>query len=56
MNLMSEAKQIFVALALTVLSMAVSGWMARHFVTLFALLMLCGCGITPEHTGGIGWR
>jgi hypothetical protein len=32
---MSEAKQIFVALALTVLSMAVSGWMARHFVTLW---------------------
>lgn len=46
---------IFV-LNLVVLSMAVSGWMARHFVTLFALLMLCGCGITPEHTGGMGWR
>ena len=32
---MNETKQILLALILTVLSMAVSGWMARHFVTLW---------------------
>ena len=53
---MSEAKQLFVALALAVLGLALSGWMTRNHITLFVLLMLCGCGITPEHTGGVGWR
>lgn len=56
MNEMNETKQILLALILTVMSLALSGWMARHFVTLFTLLMLCNCGITPEHTGGVGWR
>lgn len=42
-------------LSVTVLGMLISGWMTRHFITLFVLLVLCGCGITPEHTGGVGW-
>ena len=54
---MSETKQLFVSLALAVLGLAISGWMCRHFVTLFTLLLVVsGCGITPEHTGGVGWR
>lgn len=53
---MNEEKRILLVLGVTVLGMMISSWMARHFITLFTLLMLLGCGITPEHTGGVGWK